>query len=89
MVAVRNREGEVDTARLQPEQLVKKEVDERIQWVLASESKLKVEEIMLEKQQGTATTKMAKGLLIHLIWFPFFLLTRSKLTCRPEGEKPS
>jgi len=69
--------------------LVKKEVDERIQWVLARESELKVEEIMLEEQQGAATTKTAKGLLSHPIWFPFFLLTHSKLTCRPEGEKPS
>ena len=31
------------------EQLVKKDVDEWIQWVLARESELKMEEIMLEE----------------------------------------
>ena len=50
--AVRNREGEVDAARLQREQLIKKEVDERIQWVLARESESKVEEIILEEAKG-------------------------------------
>jgi len=42
MKAVRNREGEVDVARLRRQQLIRKEVDERIQWVLANESELKV-----------------------------------------------
>ena len=49
--AVRNREGEVDAARLQREQLIQKKVDERIQWVLASESELKVEEILFEEMK--------------------------------------
>lgn len=49
MECVRNRQGEVDAARLQREQLIKKKVDNRIQWVLARESELKVEEIMLEE----------------------------------------
>ena len=51
MEAMRNREGEVDAAHLRREQLIKKEVDERIQiqWVFASESELRVERIMMEE----------------------------------------
>ncbi|KIM36198.1 hypothetical protein M413DRAFT_14052 [Hebeloma cylindrosporum] len=73
MEAVRNREAEVDAACVQREELIKKEVDERIQWVLARENELKAEETRLEElkkeleestkkvqQQGAATTA-AKG----------------------------
>ena len=41
MEAVRNREAEVDAACVQREELIRKEVDERIQWVLAREHELK------------------------------------------------
>ena len=34
MEAVRNREAEVDAVCVQRDELIKKEVDERIQWVL-------------------------------------------------------
>ena len=44
MKAVRNREREVDAARLQHERLIK-EVDERIQWVLAG---VNVKEMIVE-----------------------------------------
>ena len=80
MEAVRNREAEVDAACAQREELIKKEVDERIQWFLARESELKAEEIRLEEvkreleesakkvqQQSAATTITAKGLLSCLI----------------------
>jgi len=101
MEVVRNREGEVDAPRLQREQLIKKDVDERIKWVLARASKLKVEEIMMEEVKGelevsrsakkvqrqiTVTTKMAKGLRTHFIRvFVFYLRVRR---CRLEGENP-
>jgi len=82
---VRNREGKVDAARLRREQLVDERI--QIQWVLAKESELKVEEIMLEEVkreleesakkvqwQSTATTKTAQGLLTYLIRvFVFYL----------------
>ena len=42
MEAVRTREAEVDAVCVQREELIK-EVDERIQWVLAREGELKVE----------------------------------------------
>jgi len=43
-----NRSVEVDAACVQREELIK-EVEERIQWVLARESELKAEEICLEE----------------------------------------
>ena len=80
MEAVHNREAEVDAACVQREELIKKEVDERIQWVLAKETELKAEEIRLEEvkreldentkkvqQQSGATTTTGKGLLRCLI----------------------
>ena len=80
MEAVRNREAEVDAACLQREELIKNEVDERIQWVLARENELKSEETRLDElrreleesakkvqQQGTTTT--ARGLLIEFCLF--------------------
>ena len=97
MEAVRNREAEVDAACLQREQLIKKEVDERIQWVLARESELKAEEIRLEvvkreleesakkvQQQSSATTTTAKGLLSCLI--RVFVLTY-EFEIYPVGRK--
>jgi len=82
MEAVHNREVEVDAACLQCEELIKKEVDECVQWVLAKETELKPEEIRLEvvkreldenakkvQQQGAATTTKGKGLLRCLIQF--------------------
>ena len=85
MEAVRTREAEVDAVCVQREELIK-EVDERIQWVLAREGELKVEEIRLEEvkreseesakkvqQQNAATTTTAKGSLSCLI--PFFVFT--------------
>jgi hypothetical protein len=78
--AVRTREAEVDAACVQREELIKKEVDERIQWVLARESELKAEEIRLEEvkreleesakkvqHQNAPTTTTAKGSLNCLI----------------------
>jgi len=73
MEAVRNREAEVDAACLRREELIRTEVDARIQWVLAKESELKVEEMRLEEvkreleetakvqQQSAVATKTAKG----------------------------
>ena len=49
MEAVCNREAEVDAACLQREKLIRTEVNARIQWVLAKESKLKAEEMRLEE----------------------------------------
>ena len=82
MEAVRNREAEVDAACLQREELIKKEVDERIQWVLAKESELKAEEVRLEevereledsakrmRQQSTMATTTAKGSSRSLVQF--------------------
>ena len=46
--AVRSREAEVDAACLRREELIK-EVDVRIQWVLAKENELKAEEMRLEE----------------------------------------
>jgi hypothetical protein len=61
---------------VQREELIKKEVDERIQWVLARENELKAEEMRLEEvkreleestkkvqQQNAATTTTTKGSL--------------------------
>jgi hypothetical protein len=86
MGAVRTREAEVDAACVQREELIKKEVDERIQWALARESELKAEEIRLEEvkraseesakkvqQQNAATTTTAKGSLSCLIRFSVFV----------------
>jgi len=79
MEAVRNREAEVDAACLQREELIKKEVDERIQWVVAKENELKAEEMKLEvkrelvegtkkvQRQSAAATTTAKGLLSCLV----------------------
>jgi len=82
MEAVCNREAEVDAdaACVQCEELIKEEVDERIQWVLTRENELKVEEIQLEEvkseleesaeevqQQNAPTTTMAKGSLASTI----------------------
>ena len=79
MGAVRTREAEVDAACVQHEELIKKEVDERIQWVLARENELKAEEIRLEEvkreleesakkvqQQNAAATTTVKGSLSYL-----------------------
>ena len=49
MEAVCNCEAEVDAACLQREKLIRTEVNARIQWVLAKESKLKAEEMRLEE----------------------------------------
>ena len=99
MAAVCNREAEVDAACVQREELIKKEVDERIQRVLARENELKAEEIRLEvvkreseesakkaQQQNAATTTATKGSLRSLI--RVFVIAYS-LPCRPEGEEPS
>lgn len=61
MEAVRNRKAEVDTACLRREELIKMEVDERIQWVLAKEDELKVEEMRLEvvKRELEESAKVA------------------------------
>ena len=80
MEAVRNREAEVDAACLQREELIKKEVDARIQWVLAKENELKTEEMRLDElkkeleesvkkvqQQSAAATTAAKGSLRCLV----------------------
>ena len=79
MEAVRNREAEVDAACLQREELIKKEVDARVQWVLAKENELRAEEMRLEvvkreleesakvQQQSTAATTTAKGSLSRLV----------------------
>jgi len=80
MEAVRNREAEVDAACLQREELIKKEVDARIQWVLAKENELKTEEMRLEEvkreleesakkvqQQSAAAIATAKGSLGCLV----------------------
>ena len=101
MEAVRNREAEVDAACVHREELIKKEVDERIQWVLAKETELKAEEIRLEEvkreldenakkvqQQSAATTTMGKGLLQCLIQV-LTLLIGLKYPYRPQGEKSS
>jgi NIMA (never in mitosis gene a)-related kinase len=58
MEAVRNREAEVDAACVQREELIKKEVDDRIQWILVRENDLKAEETRLlevrrELEEGT------------------------------------
>ena len=63
MEAVRNRDAEVDAdaACVQREELIKKEVDVRIQWVLTRENELKAEEIGLEEAKGEleeSTTKV-------------------------------
>jgi hypothetical protein len=73
--------------RVQREKLIKKEVDERIQWVLARESELKAEEIRLEEMkreleesakkvqhQNAPTTTTAKGSLSCFVRF-FFVFT--------------
>jgi len=101
MEAVRNREAEVDAACVQREELIKKEVDERIQWVLAKETELKAEEIRLEEvkreldenakkvqQQSAATTTTGKGLLWCLPQV-LTLLIGLKYPHRPQGENPS
>ena len=79
MEAVRNREAEVNAACLQREELIKKEVDARIQWVLAKENELKAEEVRLEEvkreleesaklqQQSAAATTTGKGSLSCLV----------------------
>jgi hypothetical protein len=81
MEAVRNREAEVDAACLQREELIKNEVDARIQWVLAKENELKAEEMRLEEvkreleegtkkvqRQSALATTTATGLLSYLVW---------------------
>ena len=79
MEAVRNREAEVDAACLRREELIKTEVDERIQWALAKENELKAEEMRLEEvkreleestkvqQQSVAATTTARGSLNCLV----------------------
>jgi len=99
MEAVRNREAEVDAVCVQREELIKKEVDERIKWVLARENKLKAEEMQLEEvkreleestkkvqQQNAATATTTKGSLRSYI--RDFVIAYS-LPCSPEGEEPS
>ncbi|KAF8954141.1 kinase-like domain-containing protein [Flammula alnicola] len=49
MEAVRNREAEVDEACAKREALIKKEVDERIEWVLNRETELRIEEARLQE----------------------------------------
>ena len=79
MEAVRNRKAEVDAACLQRKELIRTEVDARIQWVLAKESELKAEEMRLEElkreleetvkvqRRSAAATTTAKGSLSCLI----------------------
>ena len=99
MEAVRNREAEVDAACVQREELIKKEVDERIQWVLARENELKAQEIRLEEvkreleesakkaqQQSATAMTTAKGSLRSII--RVFIFTQ-RLPCRPQGEESS
>ena len=49
MKAVQNREAEIHAACVEREELIKKEVDARIQWVLARENQLKSEETKLQE----------------------------------------
>jgi len=79
MEAVRNREAEVDAACLRREELVRTELDARIQWVLGKEKEFKTEEMRLEElkreleesvqvqQQYAAATTTAKGSLSCLV----------------------
>ena len=80
MEAVRNREAEVYAACVQQGELIMKEVDEQIQWVLARENGLKAEEMRLEEvkkeleetakkvqQQSAATMTTTKGSLRSFI----------------------
>jgi len=79
MEAVRNREAAVDAACLRREELMRTEVDARIQWVLGKEKELKTEEMRLEEvkreleesvqvqQQYAAVTTTAKGSLSCLV----------------------
>lgn len=77
-------------------ELIKKEVDERIQWVLTRENMLKAEKIRLEvrrvpeesaekvQQQNAPITTLAKGLL-----FVLSFLFIGYPVCRPEGAESS
>ncbi|KAF9547932.1 Pkinase-domain-containing protein [Agrocybe pediades] len=58
--AVRAREVEVDQACAQREQLIRKEVDERIQWVIHRETELRAEETRLEEAKADLEANMKK-----------------------------
>ncbi|PPQ89748.1 hypothetical protein CVT25_014193 [Psilocybe cyanescens] len=47
--AVRTREVEIDQACMRREEVVRKEVEERVQWVLDRETALRAEERQLEE----------------------------------------
>ena len=89
----------MDAVCVQCKELIKKEVNERIQWVLEKESELKAEEIRLEEvkreleesakkvqQQNVATTTTAKDSLRST--FRVFVFIHL-LPCRLKGEESS
>ncbi|KAF8964912.1 kinase-like domain-containing protein [Flammula alnicola] len=66
MNAVRNREVEVDEACAKREALIKKEVDERIEWVLNSESELRMEEACRKEKNPLEEVKNLLEPLAHM-----------------------
>ncbi|KDR84684.1 hypothetical protein GALMADRAFT_111919 [Galerina marginata CBS 339.88] len=60
MEAVRAREAEVDAASAIREEIIKQELNERLQWVLSKENELRLEETRLEEVKAEMAANMKK-----------------------------